>query len=178
VSEPFQHKNLQIKRELLNLARKYDSKASKETDGELILAYKLASALLFMNHADYLAQYIALSIRQLADDSIDTYFHGSISVTKELHKDMTIGESQKLLQKYEFSSKKELIDILGHIKSSRNQVAHTILKTDPSEIDKIDKALADLIDYTEKLIVLIDKIQLGMPPKNLMDIVDGLKQND
>lgn len=166
--QPFSHESLEVKKRFLELARKYHEKSSKE-DEEVSLAFELSAALLYMNVADYLAQYLAYGVSTLAKEAIGHYYHGVISFKTEVFKDITIGESIKQLERFEFPRKADVMKVLKDANISRNKVAHTILKVKPEELPVIDEAVRKLKDDTENLIKLVDQIQLGMPPKTIWE---------
>lgn len=169
MSKPFVHDHLPEKKILLDLAREFSDKGKNEKDQKLSVAYTLSSALLYMNHADYLAQFIAEGVTSIADDAVSSYFYGAITVNKKDFKDINIKQSMDRIKGYEFNRKKDVMTALGKINESRNTIAHSIIKTNPKDIPKVDEAVENLTLQTEELILIIDQIQPGMPPKNLMD---------
>ena len=171
---PFSHESLEVKQRFLELARNYHEKSRVEEDGEISLAYELSAALLYMNVADYLAEYLVDGIAMLTQTGTNNYYHGVIAIRPRTRNYLNIGESIKELKKFDFPQREDILKMLNEVNSARNQVAHQILKVKVEDLDKIDKAVSDLADKTEELVVLVDQIQLGMPPKNMLDEVQIL----
>lgn len=175
----FSHESLEIKRQFLSLARNYHEKSrAEDQDAELSLAYELAAALLYMNVADYLAEYLAKGIFELARSGISYFFHGQVTIRPVNIKGLNIGESIKLLKKYSFAQREEILLNLDKVNKARVQVAHQILKVKAEELDKIDQAVTDLAKHSEELVDIIDQIQMGMPPRNMLDILGGQPANE
>ena len=172
MKQPFYHDNIKQKRAFLELARRYDQLSEAETDIQLKGAYVFASALLFMNHADYLAQWFAYSLQELVDRGIESYYYRSITLerkSRDVQKHITIGESKDIIKRYNFSDKQQMLELLDKISKARNTIAHQMLKMDPTEFEKFDTNFSDLRDGTEDLIKFTDQFKVGMPPKNLGD---------
>lgn len=168
----FSHESLELKRQFIALARNYHEKSRAESkDAEASLAYEFAAALLYMNVADYLAEYLARGIFETARDAVAHFYHGSVTVRQKKIVGFNIGESINELKKYDFPRREEILQVLARVNDARKQVAHQILKTKAEDMGKIDQAVSDLAVETEKLVNLIDQIQLGMPPRNMLDML-------
>ncbi len=165
----FSHEELEVKRHFLAIAREHLSKSNVAKDEDESLAYELSAALLYMNVADYLAEYLLANITDYAETAVGEYYHGVITIRKTTIKDMNIGNCIKGLKKFEFPRREDILALLNSINESRNKVAHKILKVKAAQLNEIDEAVRTLKDKTEELILIVDQIQLGMPPKNLYD---------
>ena len=179
MSSLFSHEELEVKRRFLEIARDFHEKSTNEkTNKNDQIAFELASALIYMNVADYLAEYLFKNIHLLAQEAVSRYYFGSITFSGGRKKPYNIGESISQLKKYEFPRKKDILVKLDEVKRSRNLVAHEMLKTKASDLLQIDQAVGELAEYTEELINLIDEIQMGMPPKNLLELVTNQNPQD
>ena len=166
---PFSHTELEVKRHFLQLAREHHARSGREKDTEAELAFELSAALLYMNVADYLAEYLVKGIFHLSQAAVSGYYFGAISVKPSKREQYNIGESMKYLERYDFPRKEDIYAKLSEVNKARNTIAHQILKTKAEDLGNIDKAVVDLAQSTEELINIIDEIQLGMPPKNMGD---------
>jgi hypothetical protein len=174
---PFTHEDLDLKKKFLDLANNYQTKAleySDKEDGELSLAYALASALLYMNTADYLAEYLVKNISTMLLEATNHYYFGAVAIKPQKFTKHSIGRSITELKKYEFARKNDVIEKLTEINTARNRIAHQILKTKASDLEEIDKSLSELSTKTQELVEIIDQIQIGMPPRNLSDEINKL----
>lgn len=162
MTQPFAHEDLEIKQNFLKLAQEFHQKASN-------LENELSAALLYMNVADYLAEYLVTGLNDLVKEAVGKYYLGVISVKPHKRQGLNIGESLRQLKTYEFPQKTAIIEELTEINKARNQIAHQILKTKGQDLPKIDDAATSLADHTEKLVVLVDEISLGLPPQTMVD---------
>ncbi len=168
--QPFYHSDLDTKHRFRDLARRHFDRAnSDEVEGEDSVAFALSSALLYMNQADYLAQWFARSMQEVVNVGIEQYYYKQLSIRPEKTKDIPISEAIKIIKGFEFASRDELLEILSRVNKSRNKIAHTILKTTPDKLEDIDIAVRDLRDDTEELMSFTDKFKNGMPPRSLQD---------
>lgn len=169
MSNVFSHDSLDVKRHFLSIAREHLDKSNAEKSDDLSLAYELSAALLYMNVADYLAEYLVKGIVRLSEQAVGEYYHGTISVRQKRLDDLNIGKCIKILKEYDFPRREDILQKLDLVNKARNKVAHQILKISANELAVIDQAVRDLRDSSEELINIIDQVQLGMPPKNLYD---------
>lgn len=173
MSQPFIHNpdDLPTKRMFLDLAKKYYQKSTDIKDAEESVAYLFAAALLYMNHADYLAQWFAYSIQRLANDAVSEHFYRQISVKNKSTKDINIGQAIKIIMRYDFADKDTLIDILGRVDTARNIVAHTMMKVKPKKLSEVmNQSIVDLKTSVEELINFTDQFKNGMPPRHMQEI--------
>lgn len=173
----FSHGNeeeLTVKRELLALAQRNLERSYQEKDKDLAIALELSSALIYMNVADYLAEYLAKGVSNLARISVGKYYFGQIAIKSLPQKGITIGDSIAQLKKYSFPKKEELIPLLEELNKRRKTVAHELLKTKPKELINVDKVIDELAEKTHELVNIVDEIQPGMPPRNMGEVLENI----
>lgn len=172
---PFAHKDLEVKVALILKARSFFNEMNND---EGSLEKELAAALLYMNVADYIAEYILLSLIEMSKIAIDKFYLGIVTITppKEDGK-FNLDSSMRRLKFYDFPQKNAMMTELGKIKKARNEIAHTMLKIDANDLVKIDEAVRVLQEHTEKLIDIADSINLGMPPQTLLDKIQQNNNN-
>ena len=166
---------LSIKREFLALARRNLARSTQvEEDNDVSAALELSAALIYMNVADYLAEYIARGVAHLIKEASGKYYFGQIGIKPLQKKSMTIEQSITFLERHFFPNKEEIMPLLEEVRDKRNKLAHEILKTDPKNYNVFDNLIPDLATVTESLVEKVDEIQTGMPPKNLTDLLNSV----
>jgi len=161
--QPFTHEDLEMKQEFFKSARNFKDKMGESVENEF------TTALLYMNLADYLAEYLVVGFNSMLEEAMTKFYLGTVKVRAPKREKLTIGESIHHLQRFDFAGKSEILEKLKAINSSRQTIAHQILKTKPDKLDEIDEAARALVDNTEELVVLVDNLSLGMPPPTLLD---------
>lgn len=173
MSTPFSHgsdDDLAVKRNFIEIGKRHLQNSQGDTlDQDVTIAYELSAALIYMNVADYLADYLAKGVSELVKKAVSKYYFGSIIVKSRGSKNYTIGDSIKFLSGYSFNNKDQIMDILVDVEKKRNILAHEILKFDGEKKHDIDGTIHELAKATEKLIEVIDELQPGMPPKNIQN---------
>jgi hypothetical protein len=162
--QPFQHNELQLKQQFLQLARDYYEKASSD---DASFQDELAAAVLYMNLADYLAEYLVVGFTEMLVEAMKTYYLGAVSYKPPQGQKFNIDKSIGILERYDFSGKEEIMAELKEVKESRNILAHQMLKLKARDTHKIDDAVNNLRNHTETLVVLIDEVAQDLPPMNL-----------
>lgn len=159
---PFSHDDLELKRHLLNLAREYKGKQDS-------LEHELAGALLYMNVADYLAEYLVVGITELSRRAVSQYYFGVISMQADQRQrdGFNIGQSIYYLKQYDFPRKTDIINELEAVNANRKKIAHEMFKVGSQRLNEIDQAVHELEVHTEALVDLVDEISPGMPPMDL-----------
>lgn len=152
-----------MKQQFLQSARDMGKNMSDSVEKEF------TTALLYMNLADYLAEYMVVSFNAMLSESMSKYYLGVVKVRPPKRDKLTIGESINQLQRFDFAGKAEIIEKLTAINKARQKIAHQILKTKPENMDEIDEAARDLVSNTEELVELVDTLSLGMPPRTIVD---------
>ena len=172
---PFAHTDLDVKKSLIGRARQYFAEIN---DGEASLEKQLSAALLYMNIADYLAEYVLLSLAEMSRIAMEKYYLGIVTIKNDRTDKLNLERSMEGLKKFDFPQKDSMMTVLGHIKKARNEIAHKMLKTDRDKLEDIDQAARDLEKYTEELITITDSINAGMPPTNLIDKLEEHLKED
>lgn len=162
---PFAHEDLELKQGFLKLARDFYQKAKQHET----LENALAAALLYMNLADYLAEYLVLGLEQMSKEAMGKYYLGVVTKKSPVAGNFNIGNSIKRLKVFQFPQKDDVIEVLEQVNKARIMVAHGIFKTRATHIEQVDLALETLVQHTETLVDLVDEISLGMPPQTILD---------
>ena len=104
---PFIHKNLEIKNELIELARKL-------REGDFKLENALASVVIYSNIAEYLAEHLLENLNYLVKESSYKYFSGFVYIasTYSTERNMTLGTYIHELRKFSFPDKENILAIL------------------------------------------------------------------
>lgn len=159
----FSHDELPIKQEFLKTAQKLYADSADNYEKAL------AAALIYMNIADYLAEYLLNRMNQLANEAVSTYYIHAIAYTPQQKDGLNIGESMRGLQAYKFLKKAQIMGLLEVINTSRNIIAHEMVKTRGDRLLVIDEAVQDLVQNTEELIAIVDQVGQTFPPTNLVE---------
>jgi hypothetical protein len=162
IKMPFAHEDLELKQHFLNLAREFKSKEDS-------LEHELACALLYMNLADYLAEYLVVGLTDMSKEAMGKNYLGMVTLRSPKRDSFNIGDSMKHLERFDFPRKADVLEELNKINSARKKIAHQILKTSRLELEDIDKAVHELAVHTEELVIIVDEISVGLPPTNLLD---------
>jgi hypothetical protein len=162
MTQAFFHEELELKQQFLNLAR--DLYAKSQT-----IENELAAALLYMNAADYLAEYLVVGLNQMASEALTKYYLGVVSVKPPQLGRFNIGDSLHQLKRFDFPRKNDILEELNAINAARKTIAHQMLKMSGQQFPQIDEAVASLVEHTEALVVVVDEISPGLPPANMLD---------
>ena len=161
MAQPFAHEELPLKQHFIDLAREFNNKSHT-------LENELAAALLYMNVADYLAEYLVIGLSEMSKEAMNRYYLGMVSIIPQQRDSFNIGNAIYALKGFDFPKKTDIMQELNSINTARKKIAHQILKTKSASLPEIDEAVKELIDHTEALVVLVDDITPGMPPTNLL----------
>lgn len=158
---PFVHENLEIKNELLEMARK--ARSCKEDN---CLEMQLASILIYTTITEYLAENILETLTHLVREGTYTYFAGVLCIETIRSQDdrkMTLGDAIKQIKKFSFPDKNNIIGCFSVILRSRNSIFHNFAKSDLDCITKFVKDdLPTIQDKCEELIKRINTIYMGL----------------
>jgi hypothetical protein len=170
--QPFAHEDLEMKQEFLKSARNFKDKMGDSVENEF------TTALLYMNLADYLAEYLVVGLNAMMGEAMSKYYLGMVKVRPPKRDKLTIGDSIHQLQRFDFAGKAEILETLITINGARQKIAHQILKIKPDKVQEIDEAARILVESTEQLVDLVDTLSLGMPPKTLLQRFEELHPSD
>lgn len=158
--QPFTHDDLEIKNELLNLARQ-----SRMDNSEKKLEYNLASVLIYSSIAEYLAENLLQNLTHFVKTSTYNNFAGILFIEKISKKEnkMTLGELIIEIDKFSFPDKKEIMDCFNKVCNARNRLFHDFAKSNLDAIvEMISKDLPIIQDKCEELINKINTIYTGL----------------
>jgi hypothetical protein len=154
--QPFVHDNLEIKNELLQLARKAKESSSIEND--------LASVLIYSNIAEYLAENLLDTLNHFIYTNSYNGFGGILfveSVSRSGKK--TLNQTVEELSKFNFPDKVGILDCFRKIAESRNRIFHNFAKSDIDSIKELlEKDLPIIQEECEEVINKINTIYAGL----------------
>lgn len=167
MKNPFQHQDLDVKNELIALARDFRSKDIKED-----IAPHLAAALLYANLADYLAANLLCGLQEISEEATREYLNGRIVIRQARKLDMPLEKTIKGLKEFEFPSRDKVLELLADIRKNRNKVAHEIFKTPGEQLPVVGQAVTSICEKTEELVDVVNAIYRDMPPRTIVDVID------
>lgn len=160
---PFHHEHLDIKQELLQMARNIKTSEQEQTTTNIQI--DLASVLIYSNMTEYLAENLLESLNYHVKKSTYREFAGILYINCTYSEDsnMTLGALIKELNKFSFPDKENILKSFKKISESRNRIFHNLAKSSLDEIGKLIKEdLPTIKEQTEKLIEKIDIIYAGL----------------
>jgi len=167
MARTYKHKEIQVKQNLLQLAKDFSAKSDA--------ASQLAGSLLYINFADYLSSALLKLLSEQVEEASRRYYLGEITVTlRGKKKPQTLGDVIKDLKKFNFPSQAEVINVLEKINKARIPVVHNIAKTPLEKMPEVDKSVKDVQKYTEELVNLTDELFNQIMPQ-VPTIVDIAK---
>ena len=161
---PFIHKNLEIKNELIELARKL-------REGDFKLENALASVVIYSNIAEYLAEHLLENLNYLVKESSYKYFSGFVYIasTYSTERNMTLGTYIHELRKFSFPDKENILGHFRNICEARNRIFHNFARSDIEEIKKfIDNDLPGIQDECEELLKKMNIVYDGLQKLTVM----------
>lgn len=169
MSEPFSHDDLPLKQRFLEIAREFYANSGDSIENEL------AAALLYMNLADYLAEYLVTGMNQLNQQALKGYYLGVVAYIPQQKESFNIGNAIYALKGYDFPKKAQIMGVLAEINNSRKKIAHEIVKTKVDDLTAIDDNVKRLVEHTEELVVLVDQLGEYMPPPSMDDPIKAVE---
>lgn len=159
--QPFTHENLDIKNELLQMARN----ARPVSGQERKLENDLASVLIYSNIAEYLAENLLENLNHFVRESTYRDFAGILyveSVSSD-NSNMTLGMTVRQIGKFNFPDKTKILACFRKITESRNRIFHNFAKSDIETIGElVNKDLPIIQDECEEVITRINTIYIGL----------------
>lgn len=156
--QPFTHDNLDIKNELLQLARNAKT-------GEKKLENELASILIYSNIAEYLAENLLENLNHFIYQVSYTNYAAILyveSVSKSSSK-MTLNQLVGEIEKFSFPDKDNILTNLRKIAESRNKIFHNFAKSDLNTIKLlIENDLPIIQEECEEVITRINTVYTGL----------------
>ncbi len=159
--QPFTHENLEIKNELLQMARN----ARPSTGEDRKLENDLASVLIYSNIAEYLAENLLENLNHFVRESTYKDFAGILyveSVSSD-NGNMTLGMTIRQIEKFNFPDKVKILACFRKITESRNRIFHNFAKSDIETIGElVNKDLPIIQDECEEVITRVNTIYVGL----------------
>jgi len=156
--QPFTHDHLDIKNELLQLARN-----AKTTEKKL--ENDLASVLIYSNIAEYLAENLLENLNHFIHEVSYKNYAAILyveSVSKPSGK-MTLNQLAGEIEKFSFPDKINILANFRKIAESRNKIFHNFAKSD---LDTIKSLIGDdlpvLQEECEEVIARINTVYVGL----------------
>lgn len=160
IFQPLMHQDINIKQELLTMARK----AANE-NGEDGLSSRLASVLIYSNIAEYLAQNLLDNLTYYAKMGTYNYYGGIMFVEKisSREKNLTLGSIICEIEKFSFPDKQAIVECFKKISESRNRIFHNFAKSDLDTIvEMVNDDLPSIMAKCEEVINKVDTIYVGL----------------
>ncbi len=158
--QPFTHENLDIKNELLQLARN-----ARVQGQERKLENDLASVLIYSNIAEYLSENLLENLSHFVQQSTYKDFAGILYLENVCvpDKKRTLNQISEEINKFSFPDKENILACLKKIAESRNRIFHNFAKSDIETIKKLIQTDLPIIqDECEDLITRINTIYVGL----------------
>lgn len=152
--KPFEHNNLPIKQNVLQLAR---------TQSKTTIEGVLTSTLVYINTVDYIASHLLDNLDKIT--YLVTYNEMNSVVFMESDsrdKGQPLGKIIAYLRTYDFPGKQDFLEELTNFNKIRTKVVHNLLSLTPEELQKIDASLADLAAIAERIVQKYDTIVRGI----------------
>lgn len=154
--QPFTHDNLDLKNELVGLARNLKTKSDSESH--------LVAVFIYISITEYLATHLLENLRHFVYKG-NYYQYAGILLIDERgdRKIRTLGQVIVELRKYDFPDKREILATLENISNLRNNIFHNLAKVDSSELTKmLTSDLPQIENLTEDLIEKINVLYAGL----------------
>lgn len=154
--QPFIHDNLDLKNELVQLARWAIDDESVEK--------RLSAVLIYSNIAEYLVEHLLDSLNHCIYENSYKNFGGILFLSSASWTSYgTIWTLIGELKKFTFPDKEEIIKCLEKIVKARNKIFHNFAKTDIETIgDLLSKDLPTIATETETLITKTNTIYASL----------------
>lgn len=156
--QPFAHDNLEIKNELLQLARNAKT-------GEKKLENDLASVLIYSNIAEYLAENLLENLNHFIYQVSYINYAAILyveSVSKSNSK-MTLNQLIGEIEKFSFPDKENILANFRKIAESRNKIFHNFAKSNLDTIKSlIENDLPVIQEECEEVITRINTVYAGL----------------
>lgn len=157
---PFTHEDLDIKNELLQLARN-----ARKQDQERKLENDLASVLIYSNIAEYLAENLLENLNHFVKESTYKDFGGILFLEYVCDPDRkrTLNQVVDEIQKFSFPDKDNILSCLRKIADSRNRIFHNFAKSNIEAIKELlNRDLPVIQEECEDVITRVNTIYAGL----------------
>lgn len=164
---PWSHENLELKNELLNMARQMRLKTGFEN--------QLAATFIYISFVEYLANNLLGNLRYYTYIGSYTQYAGIIFIDeRQNRKTRTLGQAIEELTKYQLPDKDAIIELIKIISVTRNKIFHSFATCGIEELKKIvDEDLIDIQEKSEELLQKINIVYVGMQKILLQEHTDN-----
>lgn len=152
---PFSHDNLDIKNNLISIAR---SQNSSTVEGAL------SSVLIYTNLVDYIARHLLENLLKMISINSFNSFGGVFYLEgDQLKTEIPLGGLCQQLSWLEFPNKKDFIKILKDFNKFRIKIVHSLMKLEPGEnLEQIDKDIESIRVIAEDILQKYSVICSGL----------------
>lgn len=150
--QPFVHENLELKNELVELARSNINDDAIEK--------RLSAVLIYSNIAEYLAENLLDNLNHFIFQNSYKSFWGILYIeTASWNSTRTLGQIIPELKKFSFPDKEWILNCLQKIVESRNKIFHNFWKSDIDTMqDLLTSDLPTIASKTEEFIRKINTV--------------------
>lgn len=155
---PLSHDNLDLKNELLNLARGLSGTQDNKLQNDL------AAILIYSNMAEYLAENLLKNLTHFVKEGSYNYFGAILFLENMSNRDkMTLNQLVEIINKFSFPDKDGIVECFKKIGESRNKIFHNFAKTDIENLKNLIKNDFPIIkNNCENLIDKINTVYTGL----------------
>lgn len=151
----FTHDEIELKNAFITEARELAN--SERFSG------KLASAMIYVSLAEYLAEHLLENLNYLVYRSSYVDYGAILYIDeRSISEKQTLGQSTRNLAKYSFPDKSSIIKTLEKITKSRNHLFHNLAKTSFEDWSKLEEDITDISNNVEELIEKINIVTEGL----------------
>lgn len=173
LDNPFKHKGIEYKQNLVAWANELRNKENPEAED------LLAAALILSSVCEYAAKHLLESLKHLFYSSTYRDFAALVYLDlRDTSDKKTINQSADDLENYGFPDKEEIIDLMRKVATSRNILMHILAETEPDDLGELDIALQELMQNASELIDKIDVVYAGLEKILTPVQSDGAEEGD
>lgn len=166
---PLDHEHLELKNNLLELARGWWQTGDLEK--------RLASLIIYASFAEYLAEHLLNSLRYAVERASYSAYSAIVYLKpKEVtNRPPTMYDYINRLEGFEFPDKSNIIQLLKDISKPRNKLFHNFARIKPDEA--IDKFLEDIQAGTEELINRVNTVEAALKAMTNQELTQPTSQD-
>lgn len=167
---PLTHENLEIKNELLQIARNIQSEENEQFKKSI--QENLSSVLIYSNIAEYLAENLLENLNHYIKESTYKDFGGILFINSSYSdkSNMTLGQIVKELDKFDFPDKVNILKSFKVLSEARNKIFHNLAKSNTEAVvSLLEKDLPTIKEEGEDLVKRINIVYVGLQKILLRD---------
>lgn len=149
---PFIHENFEFKKGVIELARK-----QPQTFEGIHVA-----TLIYVNAIDYIAQHLLEHLMYMTYLLTNKEFNCVIFYSQVKPDNVSLGNTMRELNKYEFPDKKDFMEGLNEFVSIRNRLLHNLLSLSSEEIAKLSDDFTKIKELGDGLLTRYDSVTEGI----------------